>query len=684
MFLTATELMGVAGLPTTTKGMRQALKRFSGDHVDFVRMRKGTHAFEYHIDCLPDAAREVVQARMARQLLADSAGADLPAPIPKSGGVSTGSQASGQALELYRKCPALLDKKLRELTDNQKAVADARMTLVRAVLKLMDVGGMTRKGAIELIANSSKVGELSPEMLEAASIANARKGSTRSGVGVSSLQHWLSDYLAAKTPGEKLAIMAPGKIKAKAVESYPWMSQFLQHWRNPNQPSVTMAYEDFVSEWEVQHAGNELMLAMLPSVDTVRYALRKIPKAERERGRVTGAEYKSMLPFVRRDWSVMPVNGVWIGDGHGMKLEVINPATGKPFMPEITLVIDGCTRVVVGWSLAMSETQVAVGDAIRHAVSQHGLPLIYYSDNGGGEKNKTFDADVTGIFSRLGIDHPTGIPGNPQGRGIIERLNREIPLRVAKTFGSYVGKSGDRETQRKHIKQVGSAVKAIEGGKNLNAIQAAAMQKIPTWEQLIAEIEVQVERHNNRPHESLPRRDGGQHWSPLAYRKHLIAQNNLELQYLSSAELHEMFRPEKICTARRGEIHLFRNIYFSTELCSVEGEKVRVCFDIHDAHSVIVRRMDGTWICDAIWNGNRVDAFPKAYVDQLEENSIKRSVQNLESKVRRKKELLRPAIEQREPLDIGMFAAEKLVRDVEEVHLFDSQAKFAAKKAGNY
>ncbi|RAP64303.1 Mu transposase C-terminal domain-containing protein, partial [Candidatus Erwinia dacicola] len=119
-------------------------------------------------------------------------------------------------------------------------------------------------------------------------------------------------------------------------------------------------------------------------------------------------------------------------------------------------------------------------------------------------------------------------------------------------------------------------------------------------------IESQIERHNNRPHRSLPERDSGQHWSPLAYRNHVIKQEQEEIQFLTSSELHEMFRPEQICTARRGEIQLFKNIYFSTELACVEGEEVRVCFDIHDPHSVIVRRMDGSWICDAIWNGNKV------------------------------------------------------------------------------
>ncbi|EOS94685.1 hypothetical protein LU631_02365 [Erwinia tracheiphila] len=41
------------------------------------------------------------------------------------------------------------------------------------------------------------------------------------------------------------------------------------------------------------------MLSMLPKVDTVRYALGKLPVVERERGQVTGSDYKKYLPLTR-------------------------------------------------------------------------------------------------------------------------------------------------------------------------------------------------------------------------------------------------------------------------------------------------------------------------------------------------------------------------------------------------
>ncbi|WP_366539047.1 Mu transposase C-terminal domain-containing protein, partial [Serratia marcescens] len=203
------------------------------------------------------------------------------------------------------------------------------------------------------------------------------------------------------------------------------------------------------------------------------------------------------------------------------------------------------------------------------------------------------------------------------------------------------------------------------------------------WDDLIAEIEAQVQRHNSRPHDSLPKRDNGQHWSPLAYRNHLISKDKIEIDYLTSAELHEMFRPEVIRKAVRGEVRVYNNIYFSTELARVEGEKVRVCFDIHDPNTVIVRNMDGTWICDAIWDGNKVDAFAKPYVKRLEEKRVKERRERQERKIYRDIEReLTPAIEQKPEHDFSRFFAPE-PEQRQKVYLHEDDYEFDLKKASN-
>ncbi|END7973385.1 transposase, partial [Escherichia coli] len=118
----------------------------------------------------------------------------------------------------------------------------------------------------------------------------------------------------------------------------------------------------------------------------------------KQKGRVTGSEYRQLEGFTRRDWSRMPVNYVWIGDGHGMKLKCAHPVHGRPFAPEVTFVIDGGTRFVVGWSLDLAENVFAVAGAIQHGIRHHGKPFLYYSDNGSGETADILDKEIVGIL----------------------------------------------------------------------------------------------------------------------------------------------------------------------------------------------------------------------------------------------------------------------------------------------
>ncbi|MDH3001328.1 hypothetical protein A1D23_12445 [Chelonobacter oris] len=140
-----------------------------------------------------------------------------------------------------------------------------------------------------------------------------------------------------------------------------------------------------------RYADQPLRLEMLPKLGVVRYAMDKLPRHIKEIGRKTGAEMRALQTYVKRDWSMLKANDVWVGDGHSMKMKVAHPDHGRPFIPELTLVMDAVSRYVVGWSVSLSENVIAVADAIRHEVERHDIPAIYYSDNGGGEKNWVLD-----------------------------------------------------------------------------------------------------------------------------------------------------------------------------------------------------------------------------------------------------------------------------------------------------
>lgn len=257
-------------------------------------------------------------------------------------------------------------------------------------------------------------------------------------------------------------------------EAIAWLPEFLSHYRLTNGVLMTEAYDAFKAEWRTRYADQPDMMAAIPSYNTICYQMKKLPAVIKQQGRVTGSEARQIEKFVRRDWNCLPVNYVWIGDGHGMKMKVAHPDHGNPFTPEVTFILDGCCRYIVGWSLALSESVIAVADALRYGIKKEGKPFIYYSDNGGGQTNNTFDADLTGILPRVGIDHRTGIPENPQGRGIIERLNRSLAMRISRQFATYYGPGADRNTVRKTTKALASAVNAQRKGTALTPKQQRA------------------------------------------------------------------------------------------------------------------------------------------------------------------------------------------------------------------
>ncbi|EIL6410450.1 transposase [Salmonella enterica] len=627
MFVSVNELIGLPGVPGTVQGIRYAVKKWaSTDH--YKRQRPGTKAIEYNIDCLPEVTQKALRERYVAQLM-ETEPQETAKPVVRR----RRDPDAISPLEAYRGSPQLMEERLNALTENQRQIADARIALVHEVLRIGSEPGFTCAKAIRFIVRQSENGELNERIAGFVAVANAKKGKTRA-LSAISLKRWMAEYNKADNAAERLLLLAPGKREEMKVEEISWLADFLAEYRQSNGRPMTEAYEDFVKEWNRRHAQEPYMLQIIPSYDAIRRVMKKLPEVVKQKGRVTGSEYKQIEGFTRRDWDAMPVNYVWIGDGHGMKLKCAHPIHGRPFSPEVTFVIDGGTRFVVGWSLDLAENVFAVAGAIQHGIRNHGKPFIYYSDNGAGETADVLDKEVVGILPRLGVNHPTGIAGNPQGRGIIERLNRTLPMRIARKYRTYFGKGADRETLRKTNRDLRSAFNALQKGKELNAIQRAAMRDLPSWAELIEAIREGVEWYNNRPHSELPLKKNGEHYSPAAFRKKRLAEEETEIEWLSDVELRDMFRPVVERPVYRCEIKWLNNIYYAPELRDEHGRKVLISYDIHNAEKIIVRRLDGSFICEAIWNGNKRAAFPVSAEYHKHQQRIKGMRKRAEEKIR--------------------------------------------------
>ncbi|MEN3258483.1 Mu transposase C-terminal domain-containing protein [Sodalis endosymbiont of Spalangia cameroni] len=678
MFVSANELLKIPGLPETVQGMRLALNKWSKDSDQMKRKRTGTKAFEYHIDCLPEQAREIVRQRHYKSLIAQAPAQPVDESVKRGTAIK-----SRDELAIMRQCPALLERKVQALNDHQKQIADARMMLAQEVIRLQQAG-MTRIAAVTFIVEESKAGTLPEALQRAATLANAKKGRTRQGVGKSSLQEWVSLYLSAERPQERLAILAPGQPKKQRPEDMTWFyALFWPHYARPCGPTVLEAYRAFQADWQGKYHDQPAMLAARPTYDKVNRMVKRVAPNRRVKGRVTGSALKAYQVYQQRDWAQMPVNGCWIADGKSLNMKVAHPIHGRPFTPELTLVLDGRTRYLVGWSLSLAENAIAVADAWRYAIQHHGKPLFAYSDNGGGETNKMLDADITGIFPRLGIEHITGIPGNPQARGIIERLNGVLPRRLALRFQTYNGLSADPNGVRVQGQKLLSLSNALRQGKELNPVQQKTLAILPSWRQLIDAIEDEVQRYNHsHEHSALPKVNG-KSMTPAAYRKALLAEEGDDIEYLTPGELREMFMPEEKRVAQRGWVELLNNQYFARELIEVDRQTVRVAYDIHNPNEVIIRQMDGAYLCTALWNGNTASPVPVSRVEKALEARAKRRIKLAESKIQDAKDELRPVIDAPRESDYSLLIPKVSAPEKEKVYLFESEYEHDIKQVGN-
>lgn len=535
--------------------------------------------------------------------------------------------------------PALVERDLGDLTSVQRATADARLLMALLVARFeCELGGRTV--AIRHVSDLSRNGALPVidgtdyNVVCATALAKKSKSGVKVGVGVRKLHEWCLLADVCDSAEQRLKMFAPQKQgQPEILPIYiDWLPDFLAVYRNTNGLNVAEAYRIFALSYQSKYPSG-----VVPSLAQVRNALANMPRLVREKGRVTGSHYRNLLTYVKRDWNTswFVNNDVWVGDGHSLKMKVQHPEHGRPFTPELTIIMDAPSRYVVGWSLSYSESTFAVADALRHGMIQHGIPAIYYSDNGSGQTNNTLDADLTGILPRLGVHHETGIAGNPQGRGIIERFMKVVPRWIAQQFETSYVTGADRETVRKMLVAVNSLARAQEQFKTdaeLTPVQKSAKGKLPTWNELLQVVEQAIDFYNNHwEHSSIGT-------TPQAMRNVLaerMKKDGLEVVPITDVEARDLFRPAFKRRVQRAWLQLFNLNYWHKALEPLDGQDVVCYVDQHDPSSIIVRDLNGSYICDAVLNGNKHDAFAKSLVEMKREERANRRLKKLEDEARK-------------------------------------------------
>ena len=635
----ATELaeLSIKNLPKTRQAIEYRAKKENWPFEYIKASGRNGEQRRYVLNGLPAEIQTAIREKQAAELLAQAEPAPLPSVVRKN---------QAPARRKLEQLGLPLHEAAFGLTAKQHDCAHARMALVAEVLKMHNVAGLGITAAIDYVVQQIDSGRLPEHLAMYVPIANARANGRR-GISMRTFKSWVSAYREAKTPNERLMALAPRPPKVEVpLAAIIWLPDFMNFHCRPTAPRLTHSYEDFARWWLENRAVNDL-----PSIDQVRRVWKKLPMMMQERGRKTGAAYKALLPYVQRDWDVLNPGDVWIGDGHSFKAKVQHPVHGRPFKPEVTVIIDGCSRMVVGFSFSLAESCVAVCDALRIGIKHNGRPLIYYSDLGGGQTGKTIDHDITGLAARLEIHHETGLPGNPQGRGIIERWWKDNLIRLAARYDTFTGRGMDSSTKNLTYRKLESAFNALEQGKELTPEQQRYQAKLPRWEQFKADVMQCIADYNNRPHGELPKKADGAHYTPIEYRDQRMAAANLTPDFLTTEELETMFRPQEIRIVQRGWLDLFTNRYFSAELADYHKDEVRVAYDYDDAEWVYVYDLGGKFLAKAQLNGNTRAAFPVSVRDRLAEQRAQGRKKRAENVVKLAEAEKNPALEQANVFD---------------------------------
>jgi len=605
--------LNLDGLPKSRRAIEMYVQRNGWQYVEVPSSGRGGVRREY---VLPEALFEVVKLQ-ALAKLADEA---VIPEVAKS--ASTEIAATNHSVVAHAAI----------LADWQRSCAIARLTVVRYVLKTAELTGKTK--AIEAFAKASKAKKLDDTLIATIKKANAKNGGKdgRGSVSRRTLFEWVKAFETseANPDASAVALLAP---KARTTEIPEWAGILLKIWSDPAKPELA----EVMRRIEAAYTDSAVDV---PSYHQARYFLEThVGNVERERGRMGSREIKNIKPFIRRDTAPLLPTDVYTADGHTFDAEVAHPDTGKPFRPEITTVMDVHTRMIVGYSIDLAESGLAVLDAISSAASDYGIPAIFYVDNGSGYKNAMMKDESVGVMTRMGTEVKHSIAYNSQARGMIERVHQTVWIRLARKLPTYIGDDMDRQAKQTVFKKTRKDIKEFGESKALIG-----------WDEFLAIAADAVTAYNSESHSGLPRRYNTttgrrEHLTPqMMWDEQVTAMDNAGtgLVLVSDAERDDLYRPYVQRKCLRGEINLFSNKYFSRELEQYHGEQMLVGYDIHDGSRVWVRDMAHRLITIAEFEGNKKAYFAQSALGDAREKRAQGQVKRAQVHVDAALENMRP------------------------------------------
>jgi putative transposase len=169
----------------------------------------------------------------------------------------------------------------------------------------------------------------------------------------------------------------------------------------------------------VQHMYKHLQgLGISASRSSVRRAyleMGKLRKHHRKRISTTNSRHcEPVHPNLVKGVQVVSPDHVWAADVTYLRV--------KKRFAYLALVMDICTREILGWSLSLTNDTELTLSALRKGLDQGRAPKIHHSDQGANYASKRYVAFVQANGAKMSMT----LRGRPQDNGFVERLNRTV------------------------------------------------------------------------------------------------------------------------------------------------------------------------------------------------------------------------------------------------------------------
>jgi putative transposase len=476
----------------------------------------------------------------------------------------------------------------REATERARQVATWRETVVSYVRSMTDAG-VSQNNAVSLLLERGQAGQLSAHF--ASALAGAAKAG-RATPSRSAICEWCSQHREGG-----IAALLPDH-KGRVVEAAGWWGPALEYFNQPGSPDMSAVHRRLV---EVD--------GFAVTYEQVRSYLNGVPAmfGRNSPARIGKNLYRlTEKSFIRRSTENALPGDVYVADGYRADVYLAHPLTGDIWRPELTVAIDMRSRVCVHWRADEHEGTYAVQNMWAECFAIHNhVPPMLYVDNGSGYKNKLMSDDLTGFYARAGIQQIIhAIPGNPHGKGWVERFFRIVKDDFLKLWKPqfYCGTDMSPEALNHTVREC----------------KAGRLQP-PTLAEFNAAFNAWLDRYHQRPHPEDKSVTRAELWGGLVPIPPHASVLELKLQAVT--------RP-----VRRATITHEKREYKHPDLHAFNGTEVLLEYDLMDDRIGVVRTLDGRWICDA----NLVSAIDAIAPNRLEEKRVARAadaVKRLEKKI---------------------------------------------------